>query len=182
MGIISIIVGSIALSLLIFISIYNRLSRRKNQIQNSISSLDALFIKRSDLIPNLVAIVKQYMTFEEGTLEKITALRTTTTNDNQVLEREGVNALKGMMIQVENYPELKANTQFTNLQYSWNEVEEQISAGRRYISASITDYNNYVTTFPGNIIASITGFSQYEWQYASKEQQQSIDANDLFST
>ena len=170
------------LLLIVIISIYNRLSKRKNQIENSISSLDASYIKRSELIPNLVATVKKYMTFEENTLEKITAMRSTTSNSNQAIEKEGNEALKNLMIQVENYPDLKANTQFTNLQYSWNEVEDEISAGRRYISASITEYNDAVTTFPGNLISGLTGFKKYQWQYATKEQQQSIQATDLFES
>ncbi|WP_074408434.1 LemA family protein [Aquimarina megaterium] len=161
-----------------FIISYNTISTRRNQIENAISSLDALFIKRYDLIPNLVNVVKEYMDFEEETLKKITAMRTLP-NDS-IKESEASNLLKGLMVQVENYPELKANTQFTNLQFSLNEVEEQISAGRRYISTSITDYNNAIVIFPSNIVASITGFKNYEWHYANKTQQTSIDTKTLF--
>jgi len=84
------------------------------------------------------------------------------------------------MIQVENYPELKANTQFTNLQYSWNESEEHIAAGRRYISSSITHYNNAISVFPAKLIASMSGFKHYEWQYATKQQQENVNATELF--
>lgn len=166
--------------LIVTIVNFNKLSKGKNQIENSISSLDASFIKRSDLIPNLIETVKKYMSFESDTLEKITSLRGATSTTNQEVEKAGNNALKNLMIQVENYPELKANTQFTNLQYSWNEIEDEISAGRRYISASITAYNNGLTTFPGNVIGSITGFKKHEWQYASKEQQKNVNASELF--
>jgi LemA protein len=164
-----------------FIAQYNKIIRSKNQIENSISSLDALYIKRSDLIPNLVAIVRQYMKFEESTLEKVTSMRTSTSATNPSIENDGSSLLKGMMVQLENYPELKANTQFTNLQFSWNESEEQISAGRRYVSASVTEYNNRITMFPSNLIASLFALKTYEWKYAKKEQQENINANELFT-
>lgn len=174
---------SVALVVIVIIGLiglYNKMMRAKNQIENSISSLDALYIKRSDLIPNLVSTVKKYIDYEESTLEKITAMRTTKSNTNPQVEKEGGEALKSLMIQVEEYPELKANTQFTNLQYSWNEAEEQISAGRRYVSASITNYNDSISTFPANLVSGIFNFKKYDWQYATKEQQQNISANDLF--
>jgi len=71
-----IILGIIGVLIVYFISVYNRITKSRNQIENAISSLDASYIKRSDLIPNLVATVKQYMSYEESTLEKITAMRT----------------------------------------------------------------------------------------------------------
>jgi len=175
-----IILGVIAVIIIYFISVFNGMTKARNQIQNSISSLDASYIKRSELIPNLVATVKQYMKYEEGTLEKITAMRTSKSNTNPEIEKTGTQALKNLMIQVENYPELKANTQFTNLQYSWNESEEQIAAGRRYISSSITQYNNSINVFPANTIASMFGFKNYEWQYATKQQQENVSATELF--
>ncbi len=176
-------VGALLIALLyLFISKYNQLNRDRNQIENAISSLDAIFIKRADLIPNLVSVVKQYMKFEEGTLEKITALRNQGSNANQAIEQAGNDAMKNLMIQVENYPELKANTQFTNLQYSWNEVEEQISAGRRYISSSITVYNNSITTFPSNVVANVFSFKMYEWQFANESQREAIQADKLFTS
>jgi len=166
------------------ISNYNVLSMKHNQIENAKSSLDALFIKRSDLIPNLIATVKQYMTFEKDTLEKITALRVPSrnnTSENYLEDNENNQLFKQIMVQVENYPELKSNQQFNNLQYSFNECEEQISAGRRFLSTSITDYNNSVTTIPGNLIAGFTGFKKYEWQQATEVQRQNINASDLFN-
>lgn len=175
-------IGVVVVLVILFITIFNKMTRAKNQIENSISSLDALYIKRSDLIPNLVATVKQYMTYEESTLEKITALRTSKSNSDPAMEKEGSQALKNLMIQIENYPELKANTQFTNLQYSWNESEEQIAAGRRYISSSITNYNNSISTFPANTVAKLFGFKSYQWQYATKEQQENVNANELFKS
>ena len=178
---ISISIAAVVILIAIFISQYNGLAKNRNQIENAISSLDAIFIKRAELIPNLVEVVKRYMTFEEDTLEKITAMRTSNHKLNEHTENVGKQAVKSIMLQLENYPDLKADSQFTNLQYSWNEVEEQISAGRRYISASVTNYNNSIDTFPGNIIARFFGFKAYEWQYASEEKKKEINAKSLFN-
>lgn len=180
-----IIIGVTALLLIIIIGAFNSLSTRKNQIQNAISSLDALFIQRADLIPNLVATVKQYMTFEQDILEKITAMRTkvvATAAENPYLQSDEVSAtLKQLLVQVENYPELKANTQFSQLNYAFIDCEEQIAAGRRYLSTSITSYNDAVVIFPNNIIAGMCGFKRYEWVYATEQQRAVPNANELFN-
>ncbi len=177
-----IILGVGFLLLIIFISSFNNLKTKKNQIQNAVSSLDALFIKRSDLIPNLIAVVKQYTSYEKDTLDKIVQLRQSNINANNEYQQdsESNKLLKSILVQVENYPELKASTQFTNLQYSFNECEEQIAAGRRFLSSSITDYNNQVATFPSNIIAGMMNFQPHQWEYANSTQRQNIDATELF--
>ena len=166
-----------------YIAQYNKLNKRKNQIDNAFSVLDALFIKRNDLIPNLVATVKQYMDFERETLEKITSLRAPANRSSQdyVKDGEADKIMKQIMIQAENYPALKASQQFTNLQYSFNECEEQIAAGRRYLSASITDYNDAVTTFPSNVVAGMIGMRKHEWERATEAQRQNVNATDLFN-
>ncbi|MEC4113991.1 LemA family protein [Myroides pelagicus] len=165
------------------VSAYNSLAKRKNQIQNAISSLDALFMQRADLIPNLVATVKKYMSFEQDLLEKITSLRSqvvATAVDNPYLNPEEASAaLKQLLVQVENYPELKSNAQFSQLNYAFMDCEEQIAAGRRFLSASITSYNNAVVVFPSNLIANLFGFKKYEWVYATEEQKAAPNAADL---
>lgn len=162
---------------------YNKLSVKRNQIQNAISSLDALFIKRADLIPNLISIVKQYMHFEKDTLEKITQMRGERNNPNAYkTESEGSGLIKQLMLNVENYPDLKANTQFINLQYSFNECEEQISAGRRFLSASITDYNDQVAVFPSSVVASTFGFKKHQWENATPQQKEAINSAELFKS
>ncbi len=160
---------------------YNKLAQRRNQIENAISSTDALFIKRSDLIPNLISAIQKYMSFEQETLTQLTKLRQMKSNVSPEVEAEAKSALDKLMIQVEQYPELKSSDQFRDLQYSLNEVEEQISAGRRYISSSITNYNNAIVSFPSNMVAAVTGFKKYEWQYASNQQRENVSTKDLFN-
>lgn len=175
-------IAIIVIILISVISVYNSLNTKRNQIQNAFSSLDALFIKRSDLIPNLVTIVKQYTNYEKDVLEKITQLRELKSSTTEYsADSEASQMMKQIMLQVENYPELKADSQFSNLQYIWSESEEQIAAGRRYLSASITDYNNSISTFPGNFIGSKFGFTKHEWQMAAEAQRQNPNAEDLFN-
>ena len=176
-----IIAATTVVCLIIYISLFNTLKRKQNQIENAFSVLDALFIKRSDLIPNLISVAKQYMEFEREALMKITEQRSPSRNSQEYIKEGEVDKImKQFMIQVENYPDLKTNQQFLNLQYSFNECEEQLAAGRRYLSASITDYNDSVVTFPGNIVAGINGMKIHEWERASEVQRQNVNANDLF--
>ena len=180
---ITIIISAVVLvCIFIYISLFNKLKTRRNQIENAFSVLDALFIKRSDLIPNLVSVTKQYMEFEKETLMKITEQRSPSrTSQEYVKEGEIDKILKQFMVQVENYPDLKSNQQFLSLQYSFNECEEQLAAGRRFLSASITDYNDSVVTFPGNIVAGISGMKIHEWERATEAQRQNVNASELFN-
>ena len=172
-----------AVVLLYIILVFNKIAKRKNQIQNAISSLDSLFIQRADLIPNLIETTKQYMQYEQETLAQITELRTpvVTGKQNPYLQPEkGNKMLMNIMARAEEYPELKANRQFLQLNQAFTECEEQLAAGRRYLSASITDYNDAIVTFPANLLAGLFGFTTYQWQYATQKQREAIDAKELF--
>ena len=123
------------------IGVYNSLVGKKNQVDNAFASIDVQLKKRHDLIPNLVASVKQYMGHEADVLTKVTQMRTQggagQSNEQQVgLENQITRALGGIMVAVENYPELKASDNFQQLQRALNEVEEQLSAARRSFNAS----------------------------------------------
>ena len=178
------ILVAVSILLLIYIVIaFNRLSKRRNQIENAISSLDSLFIQRADLIPNLITTTKEYMNYEQETIAQITQLRTPVVTDKEnpyLQSEEGDKTLMNIMARAESYPELKASAQFVQLQRAYTECEEQLSAGRRYLSASITDYNDAMVTFPSNVIAAIFGFSKYQWQYATAKQRTAVDAKELF--
>lgn len=175
------VIAGFVIPLLLFVGIYNNLNRKRNRIENAKSLLDTLFIRRSDLIPNLVATVKQYTRYESGILEKVVRLRN---NGNKIpleYEQDGemTQFMKSLMLQVENYPELRASEPFTNLQHSWNEAEEQIASGRRYLSTSIMLYNHSVQAFPANILARLFGFGKHEWGKASEQQRKNINADNL---
>ena len=176
----------IGIVLLLFIVMYNSLVGKKNNVENAFGSVDVMLKKRYDLIPNLVETVKQYMTHEKETLTQITALRTQamtggmSSNEKVALENQLTKALGGIMIAVENYPDLKASNNFEMLQRSWNEAEEQISAARRSYNAAVTTYNNGVEMLPTNIIAKMLNYTRKEVFEIPETERQNISAKALF--
>jgi LemA protein len=177
----------IIIGLLVGISFYNGLISKRNQVTNAFSALDVMLKKRYDLIPNLVETVKQYMTYEESTLSKITSLRSKAGSDqlsNQEkidLDKQMGSAVSGMMLTVENYPELKANQNFMDLQVTWTESEEQIAAARRNYNSSVTAYNDSVMMFPGNMFAGMLNYKTIAVLENTAEERKNISAKDLFS-
>lgn len=179
---------SSALSLVIIVAIilaYNKLVKRRNDVKNAFGSIDVMLKKRYDLIPNLIETVKTYMNYEKDTLTEITALRTRINTDLPADEKiEHYNSLQknvdGLMMNVENYPDLKANQSFLDLQKSWNTSEEQISAARRFFNSAVTEYNNAIEVFPSNLIAGIFGFKKSKIFVITEEERKNISAKDLF--
>ncbi len=174
--------------ILIVIGLYNSLINRKNQVENAFGSIDAMLKKRFDLIPNLVETVKQYMTYEKDTLTKIVELRNTVQQNPGMpaQERIGVeNQLTGLLsnlrVAVENYPDLKANSSFIQLQSTWTEIEEQLSAARRTYNAAITSYNNTVEMFPTNIMARMMHYQRKEVLKIEEAERKNVSAKDLFN-
>ncbi|HSH51856.1 MAG TPA: LemA family protein [Bacteroidales bacterium] len=169
------------------ISMYNGLIRRRNEVDNAFGGMDVQLKKRYDLIPNLVATVKQYANHEKSLLENITELRAKATsgklsNDEKVaLDNQISQDVKGIMVAVENYPDLKASENFINLQRTMNEVESQISAPRRTYNAVITDYNNGIQTFPQSIIASTMHLQRKEVFMIIEAERQNVNVNNLFN-
>jgi LemA protein len=162
-----IILGIIAFVIILIILMYNSLIARKNQIENIEGSINALLKKRYNLIPNLVESVKGYMQHEKNVLEEITRLRSQamkTENLEQKAEIENKisSLLDKILINVENYPELKANQNFLQLQNTLVMVESEIAAARRAHNQAVTDYNNAIEMFPTNIIASIMHLKKKE--------------------
>ncbi len=181
-----IIIVAILLVVVFPLMLYNSLVRKRNQVENVFASLDALLKKRYDLIPNLVAIVQSYMQHERETLIKITELRTKaisgniTPSESVELNNQISNILRSIQVQVENYPDLKASANFLNLQGSLNEVEEQISAGRRAYNAVTTDYNTAVEVFPSNLLASMMNFKRRPLFEITESERQNVDVKALF--
>ncbi|MCK5306307.1 MAG: LemA family protein [Candidatus Omnitrophica bacterium] len=176
----------IAVVVVFWVVLYNTMVGKKNQVNNVFATIDALLKKRYDLIPNLVATVQQYMEHERGTLTDITELRAKAVSGN-VSENERVNLenkmsklLGGIMVAVENYPQLKANENFMQLQKSMNEIEEQISAARRSYNAAVTDYNNAVEMVPTNMLASIMGYKLRELFEIPETQRENVNVKELF--
>lgn len=179
-------IATIFLLLFSIILIYNTLVVRRNKVNNAYSSIDAMLKKRYDLIPNLIKTVKQYMKYEESLLNQLTELRIKAITGNlDEQQRDEINSkigtvLRDIIVSAENYPELKASTNFLQLQAALNEVEEQLSAARRAFSAAVTEYNNAVHSFPTNIIASLFNFKETKWFEIPIEEKQLIDVDEFF--
>jgi len=181
-----ILIAVIAVPILFLIVVYNSLVGKKNQVLNAFAGIDTLLKKRYDLIPNLVETVKNYMQHERGTLTEITELRARAispqlSQDMKVdLNNKIAKMLSGIMVAVENYPQLKANENFMQLQRSLNEVEEQISAARRAYNAAVTDYNNAVEMFPTNLAASVLNYQAKPFFEIAETERQNLKVGELF--
>lgn len=182
--------GLILLALIIgvglaYILIRNDLVGKKNQVEQAFASIDVILKKRWDLIPNLISVAKNYMKYEQETLEKIVSLRSQAMASRGEagrvdLENQLSNAISKFMITVESYPELKANASFQHLQSSLNEVEEQLSASRRFYNTSVTNFNNAIEMFPSNIVASSMNYRPRKLFEATEQERQNVNVGDLF--
>ncbi|GAB4190741.1 MAG: LemA family protein [Calditrichia bacterium] len=178
-------IAIIVVLLIIPVLIYNSLISKRNNVDNAFASIDAFLKKRYDLIPNLVNTVKTYMQHEKETLTKITELRAKALNatpDEQAeIDKQMTGLMKGIMVAVENYPELKANENFIQLQQSLNNIEEQIAAARRAYNAAVTEFNTSIQVFPNSIIAGITGFKPRTLFEIPPEERGNVDVGKLFN-
>ena len=157
------------------IGIYNGLVRAKLKVDNAWSQIDVQLQRRFDLIPNFVETVKGYMNHEAETFEKIAALRTSWANSSSVgekakLDGELSGALKTIMAVSENYPDLKANTNFSELSEELRNTENKISFSRQFYNDSVTMYNTKLELFPSNIIAGMFNFKARELFEAENEE------------
>ena len=163
MGSFLIILVIVILIALWAISVYNALVKSRQKVKNSWSQIEVQLQRRFDLIPNLVETVKGYMGHEANVLEKVTELRTSWANTSDVsekvkLDNELSGALKTIMAVSENYPDLKANQNFADLQNSLKETENKISFSRQFYNDSVTMYNTKLEVFPSNIVGNMFGF------------------------
>ena len=162
-----IILGIVVVLIIAVIGMYNSLVQSKIKVDNAWSQIDVQLQRRFDLIPNFVETVKGYMTHEKETFEKIASLRTSWANANSVSEKAELDnqlstTLKTIMAVSENYPELKANQNFSELSEELRNTENKISFSRQFYNDSVTMYNTKLQTFPTNIIAGVFNFKEEE--------------------
>ncbi len=159
-------------------SLYNRFVRLRNGAEEAYKTIDVFTKQRFDLIPNLVNTVKGYMQHESETLQKIVELRSRAMGQSGHSEANSENALSGALKSVfalaENYPDLKANQDFLQLQQQLAVLEEQIQRARRYYNASARDLNNAVESFPGNLIAGTFGFRTMDYYEVDQAETQPV--------
>jgi LemA protein len=148
----------------VLVGMYNGLVQLRVRCDSAWSDIDVQLKRRHDLIPNLVETVKGYAAHEKGTFENIAkfrsqAMQATTPADKAAAENQLTGALKSLFAVAENYPELKASEEFTQLQGSLSQTEDSIQNARRYYNAVVRDLNTKIQSFPTNIIAGMFGFT-----------------------
>jgi LemA protein len=150
---------------------YNKLVSLKNRVLEGWSGIDVQLKKRYDLIPNLVNTVKGYAAHESGTLEKVIQARNqamgvgsnASIGERSAAEAQLSGSIRSIFALAENYPDLKANTSFIQLQDTLGEIEDSLSNARRYYNALVRDNNTAVESFPSNIIANNFGFGRFDF-------------------
>ncbi len=157
------------------IALYNRLIRGRNRVSTAWSDIDIQLQRRHDLVPRLVAAVKQYAQYEKATLEAVTVLRTEAMQTAEVrakgkLEEKLSAGLDRIIALAENYPDLKANENFLNLQNELVETENYLQFARRYYNGSVRDYNTLTETVPSNFIAGWFNFRAKEFFQKSSDE------------
>lgn len=160
-----IILAAVAIFFFYGISIYNRLVKLKTMVEEAWSSIDVMLKKRHDLIPNLVETVKGYATHERATLDSVTraraaAMGANTIQEKEVAEKNLSQAMMTLNAVAEQYPDLKANTNFLQLQGELSALEGDIEKSRRYYNGTVRENNILVETFPSNILANMFKFTK----------------------
>ncbi|MFK7905590.1 MAG: LemA family protein [Chitinophagales bacterium] len=166
---------------IVLMGMYNNMVKLRNRLEGAWSDINVQLKRRYDLIPNLVETVKGYAKHESETFEKVIQARNAATNvpSSSVAaqaQAEGMltSALKQVMLVVENYPELKANTNYLQLQETLSSVEDDIQNSRRYYNAIVRDFNNAVETFPSLIVARMFNFNPYEYFEVAEGERENV--------
>lgn len=162
------IIGLAVIIILWFIAVYNGLIKLRNRTDEAWSDIDVQLKRRYDLIPNLVETVKGYARHEKELFEKVTQARTAAMSA-QTIEEHGqaenmlAGALKTLFAVAENYPDLKANENFLELQRELSDTENKIQAARRFYNGNVRDLNIKIESFPSNLAANMFGFKQRDF-------------------
>jgi len=175
--VILIVIVSVVILLGIYVIIlYNSFVSKRNMLEEALSGIDVILKKRFDLIPNLVEAVKGYLTHEKETLANIVNLRNQALNagsedEKLELDKKLGSAVGTIFALAENYPDLKANTNFLSLQEELSEIETEIERSKRYYNATVREYNIAVESFPGNLVANSFGFPKKNFLEIENEKQ-----------
>jgi len=175
-----VIIAAIGASAFGLIGIYNGLVTLKNKVDEGWADIDTQLKRRYDLIPNMVETVKGYAKHEKGTFEAVTKARSAAMgarNPEEKAHAENMltNTLKSLFAIAENYPELKANQNFMELQQTLKEIEEHIQLSRRYYNSTVRDLNTKIEIFPNNVFAGMFGFKKREYfEIENEEERQNV--------
>ena len=168
------VIGAIVLFIgIFFASSYNTLVSKEEEVDNKLADISVQLERRADLIPNLVNTVKGYVSHEKEVIDSITTSRekllgATTVEEKANANEELTKALNNLFVIVENYPDLKSNTNFIQLQDEIAGTENRIAVARKDYNESVKDYNKTIKSFPKNLIANMFGFEEKEY-FEAKE-------------
>jgi LemA protein len=158
---------------------YNGLVRKRNTVDEALAQIEVQLKRRHDLVPNLVAAVRDYMSFEQDVLTKVTEARANAVAagargvaEQSTAENQLTGALRSLFAVAENYPTLKANENVLALQEQLTTTENQISFARQHYNSSVLEFNTSIQTFPGNIVAGSFGFAKRDFFEAEPEADQ----------
>lgn len=171
--------GIVVLIGVIGVGYYNTFVKLRNQTDEAFSTMDVYLKKRYDLIPNLVEVVKQYASHERETLEKVVSARNMAMGAQNIDEKaQNENMLSGTLKTLfaisENYPDLKADSSFLNLQNQLTGIENEISQARKYYNGAVRMLNTKVEMFPSNIVAGIGGFKKYPFFTVDEAERENV--------
>lgn len=188
------IFGSILIPVILLVGflyvLYVQLIKKRNRALEALSGIDVQLIKRHDIIPNVLTIAKKFMEHERGLLEEITKLRAQASAGAGEKKLEGLpqrlqaekmlqDRMGQFFLAVENYPDLKSDQTMLQAQRTYNEVEEHISASRRFYNAAVRELNDAVQIFPSSLVAAMIGIAQMPFLEATEEQKAPVSAADI---
>ena len=170
MNIILLVIGVLAVGAILLVIVYNRFVKNRNVVKDAWSNIDVALKRRYDLIPNLVETVKGYAAHEKTTLENVIQAR----NAAMAVPSDDINAhikaenqlqqtLRSIFALGEAYPDLKANTNFLDLQQKLNEIEENLERSRRYYNGTVRENNTYGESFPGVLFAGMLNYQHFDY-------------------
>lgn len=177
----------LVLLLIMLYRMYVRLIMLRNKTKEAMSGIDVQLKKRYDLIPNILTIAQKYMEHERGLFNEITELRTAAAGirsdantikkkielDNLIASKMGQ-----LMVNVENYPQLKADQTMITAMQTYSEVEEHIAAARRFYNSAVNELNNAVEIFPSSLVAALIGIQSYPFFETDEQSKQAVNASD----
>jgi len=174
-----IIIGLVVLIVVILFSYFNRFAILGNRIDNSLSQIDVQLKRRADLIPNLLETVKGYAKHEKGIIKEVTDARKALVSAKNIegkikADKKLESALKSVFALAENYPNLKANENFLELQRELSTTEDKIAYSRQYYNDSILSYNTLCTTMPGMFFAGLFGKKKREYLQIAEEEKKNV--------
>lgn len=176
-----ILMGILAVLGILLVSVYNRFVKNRNLVKDAWSNIDVALKRRYDLIPNLVETVKGYAAHEKETLEQVIQARNSAMavpsddiNGQIKAENQLQKTLRSIFALGEAYPDLKANTNFLQLQDKLNEIEENLERSRRYYNGTVRVNNTYGESFPGVLFAGLFNYKHFDYFESAEEERQNV--------